>query len=487
MNDPRSKITTFVIFGATGDLTQRKLIPALFNLHRKKRLPGQCRIVGFSRSDLSDDVFRDRMRKAVDTFGDYSFEEKEWQVFRKNLHYVRGKFDAAKDFDRLAADLEPPEGQNNNILFYLASPPQLFPKIVDNLCDCGLVKEHQGWRRVIIEKPFGRDLSSAMELDELVHRSLKESQIYRIDHYLGKETVQNVLVLRFANSIYEPVWNRNYIDHVQITVAEQVGLEFRAAFYDKVGVVRDIFQNHIFQLLTLVAMEPPSAFEATALHNEKTKVLKAVRPIAADELDEHTVRGQYRGYLDEEGVAPGSTTATYAALRFYIDNWRWQGVPFYLRSGKKLQRKSSEIIIQYKEPPHVMFPIDHGIPPNRLALCLQPDEGIHSTFEVKVPGTAAEMRTVPMDFNYADSFDQGSIPEAYERLLLDAAIGDSSLFIRTDQIELSWELVDPIINGWRETGKPDLAIYDPGTWGPSEAEQFMELRGRNWMVECGAS
>jgi glucose-6-phosphate 1-dehydrogenase len=485
MMDPHSEITTFVIFGGTGDLNQRKLIPALFNLHRKKRLPGQCRIIGYSRSDWSDKDFRKRMREAVDTFADYEFAEDEWDAFGKHLHYVQGSFTSEEDFHRLAKELDITEKSNKNVLFYLAAPPKFFPEIISNLGRAGLVRESEGWRRVVIEKPFGTDLDSARELNRIAHRSLKEDQIYRIDHYLGKETVQNVLVFRFANAMFEPVWNRNYIDHVQITVAEEVGVEHRASFYDSVGIIRDIFQNHIFQLLTLVAMEPPSAFEATALHNEKTKVLSAVRPILKHELEQHTVRGQYRDYLAREGVAKNSVTATYAVLRFYIDNWRWQGVPFYLRSGKKLNSKSSEIVIQYKQPPHVMFPIDREITPNRLAICLQPDEGIHATFEAKVPDTAADMRSVPMDFKYAESFGESSIPEAYERLLLDAAMGDASLFTRGDQIELAWELLDPIIQGWHETGKPELAIYDPGSWGPAEAERFLAERGRKWMIECG--
>jgi len=486
MDHTNSELTTFVIFGASGDLTKRKLIPSLFSLHQKQKLAGGCRIIGFSTSKKSHKEFRAEMRKGIDAFYRDPFEEKEWETFKKHLFYVPGSFTEKEDFKRLANELEKSKGVPDNRLYYLAAPPRFFPNIVENLDDAGLVRESEGFRRVVIEKPFGSDLKSAQVLNKKIHQSLDESQIFRIDHYLGKETVQNVMVFRFANAMFEPVWNRNYIDHVQITVAEDVGVGHRAKFYDNVGVMRDMFQNHLFQLLTLVAMEPPSTFEAEALRNEKKKVLSAVRPILTGQIETDTIRAQYRGYLDKDGVSPNSQIATYAALRFYIDNWRWQGVPFYLRSGKKLKKKTSEIIIQYKRPPHLMFPLpeNRDITANILAICLQPDEGIHATFEVKVPDSDVEMKSVPMDFKYAESFGESAIPDAYERLLLDATEGDASLFTRSDQIETGWELVDPIIQGWLNGGKPELAIYEPGSWGPAEADEFMARSGRRWRIEC---
>ncbi|HNS41035.1 MAG TPA: glucose-6-phosphate dehydrogenase, partial [Promineifilum sp.] len=340
-----------------------------------------------------------------------------------------------------------------------------------------------------IEKPFGHDLASAQALNQAIHQVLDESQIYRIDHYLGKETVQNLLVFRFANSLYEPVWNRNYIDHVQITVAETVDVSQRANFYDSVGVVRDMMQNHMMQLFSLVAAEPPSSFDAEAIRNEKAKVFSAIRPIKPEDVGESTVRGQYRQYRDTKGVAPGSITPTYAAIRFYVDNWRWQGVPFYMRSGKALAAKDTEISIFFKRPPHVMFPMKPGSKPapNRLSICIQPDEGIHFSFQAKVPDTAAEMRSVEMLFHYQDTFGAQSIPEAYERLLLDVIKGDASLFTRSDAIELSWRLVDPIIQGWESPNAPPLYFYESGTWGPSEADRLIAHNGYHWTHGCGHS
>jgi glucose-6-phosphate 1-dehydrogenase len=354
------------------------------------------------------------------------------------------------------------------------------------LSAAGLVSEEDGWRRVVVEKPFGSDLASAKELNQAIHSILDEKQIYRIDHYLGKETVQNVLIFRFANTIFEPLWNRNYIDHVQITVAEEVGVMHRAGYYDGVGVIRDMFQNHLLQLLTLVAMEPPAAFEADALRNEKTKVLRSIRPSSDNDIGKHLIRGQYDGYLNEEGVSPSSDTPTFAAMRLYIDNWRWQGVPFYLRSGKSLQAKTTEIIIHFQCPPHVMFPLPPGyeMRPNFLALCIQPDEGIHLRFETKVPDTPAEMRSVDMEFHYAESFGETAIPDAYDRLLLDALNGDASLFTRADEIELAWEIMDPFIHGPQDSETLKLHPYSPGGWGPDEADTFINVDGRQWLRGC---
>ncbi|MBI5291431.1 MAG: glucose-6-phosphate dehydrogenase [Chloroflexi bacterium] len=479
--------TTIVIFGASGDLTQRKLVPALFNLYRKRRLPADFRIVGVAMTEWQDADFRAAVRVGVDRFSGYEFTGEEWAAFAARLYYRPGNFTMVRDFEQLAKTLAELESGPADRLYYLATPPRFYADIVARLGQTGLTVERDGWRRVIIEKPFGSDLTSARALNQSLHHVLDEKQIYRIDHYLGKETVQNLLVFRFANAIFEPVWNRNYVDHVQITVAEEVGVEHRAGYYDGAGVLRDMFQNHLLQLLSLVAMEPPGSFKADALRNEKVKVMSAVRPIPAGRVGDHTVRGQYRGYCGEPGVAPDSQTETYAALRLFIDNWRWQGVPFYLRSGKRLAEKTTEIVIQFKCPPTVMFPLSPGydLTPNILALCLQPDEGIHLRFEAKVPDTAADMRSVDMEFHYRTSFGPAAIPEAYERLLLDALQGDAALFTRSDRIELAWELIDPILAAWRQPGGPPPAIYDPGAWGPTEADELLARDGRAWLHSCG--
>lgn len=478
---------SLVIFGASGDLAQRKLIPGLFSLHRKNRLPPNLRVVGFAAARLRDEEFRRLMRAGVDRFAGFEFAEAEWQAFAARLHYLPGDFTAGQDIAAAAAELARLETGPADRLYYLATPPRFFEGLIAQLGAARLTEESDGWRRVVIEKPFGHDLASARSLNQTIHRFLREEQIYRIDHYLGKETVQNLLVFRFANAIFEPIWNRNFIDHVQITVAETVGVAHRAAYYDGVGVLRDMFQNHLLQLLALVAMEPPAAFSARQLRNEKVKVLSAIRPIPVEQAAEHAVRGQYRGYRAEPGVAPDSHTATYAALRLFVDNWRWQGVPFYLRSGKRLAAKTTEIVIQFKCPPHLMFPTppDRELTPNLLALCLQPDEGIHLRFEAKTPDTPADMRSVDMEFHYADSFGPSAIPDAYERLLLDALNGDASLFTRSDQIELAWGLIDPIIAAFRAPRAPPPAVYPPGAWGPPEADEFLAREGRAWLRACG--
>ncbi len=367
-------------------------------------------------------------------------------------------------------------------MYYMALPPTVFPVIIDNLDATGQLHENGGWRRVVLEKPFGTDLTSAVTLNEQVHKALNENQIYRIDHYLGKETVQNILFTRFANTIFEPIWNRTYIDHVQITVAETVGVGHRGGFYDSVGVLRDMFQNHLLQLLTLVAMEPSASFSASDLRNEKVKVLSAVQPISPEQVAASTVRGQYKGYRSEKGVDPNSTTPTYAAMRLYINNWRWKGVPFYLRSGKNLAEKQSQIIIQFKEPPLAMFPMQ-TTKPNMLVLYLQPDEGLHVRFEAKAPDTVAETRSVDMEFHYAEAFGQTAIPESYERLLLDAIQGDASLFTRADEVETAWGLMDPILQTWETHQTPSLAVYRPGSWGPPEGYDLLARDGRRWLNE----
>jgi glucose-6-phosphate 1-dehydrogenase len=474
--------TTIVIFGASGDLTQRKLIPSLFNLFRKRRTPKELKIVGFGGTEFSNEQFRERLYTGVKEHAGYDFTNEEWDVFAPNLSYLKGIYTEASDFTRLAEHLSQLENGEANRLFYMALPPTVFPAIVDNLGASGQLHENGAWRRVVLEKPFGTDLASAVTLNHQVHKALNENQIYRIDHYLGKETVQNILFTRFANTIFEPIWNRTYIDHVQITVAETVGLEHRAGFYDGVGVLRDMFQNHLLQLLSLVAMEPPASFSATHLRNEKVKVLSAIQPMTPEQVARHTVRAQYKGYRNENQVSPSSTTPTYAAMRFYINNWRWKGVPFYLRSGKNLAEKLSQIIIQFKEPPLAMFPMQ-TMKPNMLVLYLQPDEGLHVRFEAKAPDTVAETRSVDMEFHYAEAFGPTAIPESYERLLLDTIQGDASLFTRADEVETAWSLIDPILQTWETHQTPPLAVYRPGSWGPPEGYDLLARDGRRWLNE----
>jgi glucose-6-phosphate 1-dehydrogenase len=483
-----TNLTTIIIFGASGDLTRRKLIPALFHLYRKKRLWERWRIVGISRSQMSHEEFRLKMKDGIKEFAGFKYSQEEWEIFAQGIFYLPGDLTKLKDLNRLDEMLL--EGEEDasqaHRMYYLSIAPRLYESALANLGEADMVSEERGWRRVVIEKPFGHDLPSARKLNDAVHNVLDESQIYRIDHYLGKETVQNIMVFRFANSLFEPVWNRNYIHHVQITAAETVDVGHRAGFYDGVGVVRDMMQNHMLQLLALVAAEPPASFDADALRNEKVKVLKAVRPITQHDVSKHTVRGQYRSYRDAQGVAEKSQTATFAAIRYYIDNWRWQGVPFYLRSGKALARKTTAITIFFKEPPHVMFPMppDAHISKNQLTICIQPDEGIHFSFQAKVPDSPARMRTVDMEFKYEDAFGPTAIPDAYERLLLDVIKGDASLFTRGDSIELAWELIDPILHGWELNSAPPLSFYESGTWGPVETDRLLTEDGDNWSVGC---
>ena len=478
---------SIVIFGASGDLTERKLIPSLFNLYRKERIPKQFRIVGYGNTAFTDEQFRAHLKEGMEEFASYGYEEKEWEEFASNLAYQQGRYTDLADFKKLSNFLKDWEKGGGNRIYYMATPPGVFPNIIDLLGLTDQLGEQNGWRRVVIEKPFGTDYAAARSLNEQIHKALNERQIYRIDHYLGKETVQNIMVARFANTIFEPLWNRNYIDHVEITVAEQVGVEHRARFYDQVGVLRDMFQNHLLQLVSLVAMEPPASFDAAALRNEKVKVLSSIQPMKEDDVARRTVRAQYKGYREEEGVANESMTATYAAVRLQIDNWRWQGVPFYLRSGKCLKEKLSQITIEFKEPPHLLFPnAKESMTPNMLVLYLQPDEGIHLRFEAKVPDTGAQTRSVDMEFHYADSFGTTAIPEAYERLLLDVLTGDASLFTRADEVETAWRLIDPILQAWESpSGKPPLAVYEPGSWGPTEADELLARENRKWSTWDG--
>jgi glucose-6-phosphate 1-dehydrogenase len=476
-----------VIFGATGDLTRRKLIPSLVDLAAQGVLPEPFTIVGYAIDDWDDARFRAELRGATPA--------DVWERFASRLFYVPGDFRDAAGYARLGERLEQIDAQSgahDNRLYYLATPPSFYGDIVRQLGTAGLVHEDgHGWRRVVIEKPFGRDLDSARALNAEIGQVLHESQIYRIDHYLGKETVQNLLVFRFANRIFEPLWNREYIDHVQITMAETLGVEQRGKYYEEAGVVRDMFQNHILQLLCLIAMEPPVAFGADDVRDETAKLLRALRPLPLDDLHEWAVRGQYdagqidgqsvAAYRAEPNVAAESVTPTFAALKVHLDNWRWEGVPFYLRSGKRMARKLTQIAVRFKRTPHLMFrPLrDRAPTANWLVFNLQPDEGIALTFEVKQPAGEMRMQSVDMQFDYDAIF--GDPPEAYEGLLLDALQGDQTLFVRADWLELAWRFITPLLGAWAADAPDDFPNYTAGSWGPEAADRL--LGGRSWRNE----
>ncbi len=482
---------TFVVFGASGDLTHRKLVPALFALAREKSLHPKSAVLGIARRPWSDDDFRGAARpEAADA------DPHEWERFAAALHYQPGTFEKPDDYAALGrrlAALEQERGTPGNRIFYFATPPDAYPVILEGLRSAGLVHPHTSgtpWTRVIIEKPFGHDLESARALNAQVHASFDERQVFRIDHYLGKETVQNILVLRLGNGIFEPLWNNRYVDHVQISVAESVGVEGRANYFERAGVLRDMLQNHMLQLLTLTAMEPPARFEADAVRDEKAKVLRALTPLRREQIGERTVRAQYRagavagvavpGYLEEPGVNERSRTETFLAAKLEIDNWRWAGVPFYLRSGKRLAKRATEIAIVFRHPPYALFRSAgcESLEANVLRLRIQPDEGISLSFGSKSPGPSLHIDPVRMDFNYLTSFGADP-PEAYQRLLLDCNLGDSTLFARRDEVELAWEQVDAIANAWEEDG-PVLGGYAAGTWGPAAADRLLERDGRRW-------
>jgi glucose-6-phosphate 1-dehydrogenase len=480
---------TLVIFGASGDLTARKLVPSLYRLDRKKRLPPETKVVGVSRSPFSDDAFRDKMAKALQEFAKSDWDAAAWATFAPRLHYVAS--DAAKpgNLGPVRSWLEKHEGNRaGRRLYYLAVGPDLYPAIATNLGQEGLNREEgSAWSRLIIEKPFGHDLASARSLNQTVRQNFDESRVYRIDHYLGKETVQNILVFRFANTLFEPVWNYNYIDHVQITVSETVAVEGRGDYYDKAGVLRDMFQNHLLQLLTLIAMEAPSRFAADPLRNEKVKVLDAIPIYSTEDAKKNAVFGQYAGYRKEKGVRPNSRTPTYASIQLSVDNWRWRGVPFYLRSGKALARRLSEVVIQFRCPPHLMFPLPPGatLQCNRLSICVQPDEGIHLNFQSKVPDEEnTVLRPADMEFHYRDTYRDRPIPESYERLLMDAINGDASLFMRSDEIERAWEIMDPLIAAAECSDAPPCGDYAIGSEGPACADEFLARTGRSWLSLC---
>ena len=492
---------TLIIFGA-GDLLYRKLMPSLFHLMSDGLLPDEFAVITVARSHMDDGSFRTQVRDALRTFGPTGgagLDQEAWSRFASHLHYVPGELNAPATFDtlrqRLAeSDAMLPGGSGH--LFYLAIPPSLYEETINRLAESEIAPrvpdpKQRPWVRIIIEKPFGQSLASAVTLNACVRRAFAEHQVYRIDHYLGKETVQNLLVFRFANSIFEPVWNRQHVHHVQITAAESVGVEHRAKYYEEAGVVRDMFQNHLLQLLSLTAMEPPVTFRADAVRDEKVKVLRAIRPITPAVMHDYSVRGQYGpgmidgkpvpGYRQEPNVAADSATPTYSAIRFMIDNWRWQGVPFYLRSGKRMPRRATEIAIQFRKPPHVMFPLPEGetIEPNTLAIRVQPKEGIALRFEVKVPGIEVKMASVDMDFGYAEAF--GDLDhDAYETLLLDCMLGEATLFTRSDEVEAAWGVVDPIIDYWTNKRPDHFPNYPAGSWGPTVADEFIAREGAKW-------
>jgi glucose-6-phosphate 1-dehydrogenase len=492
MSSPAADSCILVIFGASGDLTHRKLLPSVYNLAEEGHLPEKFAVLGIARPMLDEAAFRRDMRDRVGEIEGESIEDDKWRRIAERLHYVSGDFNDAGLYQRIGtmlADLSTRYGIPHNYLFYLAVPPDLFGTVATRLSEAGLTNEGDGWRRVVIEKPFGYDLASARALNAQLANGLTESQIYRIDHYLGKETVQNIMAFRFGNGIFEPIWNRRYVDHVQMTVAEEVGVETRGAYYDKAGALRDIVQNHMFQLMTLVAMEPPISFRAEDVRDEKVKVLHAIAPLSADDVRRHVLRGQYDadasgthiGYRQEPRVAPDSRTETYVAMRLMIDSWRWAGVPFYLRTGKRMARRATEIAVQFKRAPYSLFrdtPVER-LDPNVLVLRIQPDEGISLSFHAKKPGPIDRLGNVTMDFSYASYFE-AEPSTGYETLLYDVMVGDQTLFHRMDMVEAGWRAVEPVLKAWQQDTVSPLLTYEAGTWGPGEADLMMERGNREW-------
>ena len=486
--EPAPGPTVLVIFGASGDLTRRKLLPALYRLARGQRLPHAFSVIGVARTPFSDDEFREQFRQSLREFAKLEAADDVADSLAGRLHYIHGELDDGALYQRLREKIKSLD-ENAGVLFYLAIPPSAYATVSGRLGEAGLNTQANpaGWRRLIVEKPFGRDLTSARALNGLLHQHFEEDQIFRIDHYLGKETVQNLLVFRFGNGMFEPIWNRRYIDHVQITAAETVGVETRAAYYDSVGAMRDMVQNHLLQLLTLVAMEPPTSFTAESVRDRKMDALLSAQPLD----DSDVVRAQYasgwvdgkevKGYAEEPGVAAKSTTETYVGLRVSLDSWRWADVPFYLRTGKRLPKRTTEIAIQFKRPPLEIFRRARvsSVAPSLLIVNVQPDEGISLRFEAKLPGTRMQLAPVMMHFRYGTTFG-GEVPEAYETLLLDAMIGDSTLFARHDFTEAAWALISPVHERWAASRESQIPKYEAGEWGPPEADRFLAGEGRRW-------
>ncbi len=488
---------TMVIFGATGDLTRRKLIPALYNLAKENLLSREFAIIGVARNELTSEQFRDNLSKDMPEFLGCPLDNDLWEWFLKRITYMQGEFNDPQVYARLQTELQRTEKDHmthGNLFYYLAVAPAFFGEIATQLGAANMLAEDNGkWRRVIVEKPFGRDLDSAHTLNQQLRKVMSENQIYRIDHYLGKETVQNIMAFRFANGIFEPIWNRRYIDHVQITVAETVGVEQRGGYYDTAGALRDMVPNHIFQLISLTAMEPPISFQADAVRDEQAKILHAIQPFSAEDVLTRTVRGQYGdsasgdtrmpAYRSEPQVPPDSATETYVAMKLQIDNWRWAGVPFYLRTGKRLNSRHTYICVEFRRPPLRIFrdtAVDH-LMPNTLVIQIQPEEGIKLSFAAKTPGPIMRLGTVDMTFNYADYF--GVTPSTgYERLMHDCMIGDATLFQRADQVEAGWSVVTPMLDVWKALPPRNFPNYPAGSWGPKEADELLERDGRRWRV-----
>ena len=479
--------TVIAIFGVTGDLARRKLIPSLYSNFIKGRLPERLRIVGVGRREWTDATLIDHAHQSLRNYAAAIYDERAWDRFRPMLSYSKVNLPQPETYRNLKDNLDALDNGCSNRLFYLSIAPEFYQDVICNLGALGMARENGGtgnpsWRRIVIEKPFGYNMATAQSLNRVVHSVFNESQVYRIDHYLGKETAQNILFMRFANTIFEPVWNRSHISNVQVTVAETVDVGTRAGYYDSSGVMRDMVQNHLLQLLSLIAMEPPSAFDADALRNEKVKVLQAARAVRLED----TVRGQYDGYRRADGVAPDSITPTFSALKLFIDNWRWKDIPFYLRSGKAMRQKTTQVNIQFKRPPNSIFELtetgDHSR--NMLSICIQPDEGIHLTIEAKIPDRQIA-KSVDMELHYDNAFKAEDLPDAYERLILDAINGDAALFIRGDEIESAWKIVDPIIEGWAsDPSAPPMHCYAKGSWGPIAADQLLEREEHIWRLSC---